>query len=66
MTNKHLEDQHPIEILKDVCKRMFPDREIDEPSFAEAKLALDATLVGLDPLGGPLQPEVFNESERKD
>lgn len=54
---KVLDDQHPIEILKDVARRMYPDHEIDERSFAEAKLALDATLEGMDPLGGPLQPE---------
>ena len=39
-----------------------------QPTFAEAKLALDATIEGLDPLGGPLQPEGdYHEPEgRKD
>jgi hypothetical protein len=48
---KHPDNQHPIDILMDVAQRMYPDRELDILSFAEAKLALDATMEGLDRVG---------------
>lgn len=57
---------NPVDALRDVATQMYPGYKVDEASFAEYKAALDATLEGLDPLGGPLQPEVSNEPERQD
>lgn len=56
---------HPVDVVKDVAAHVYPNNDLDEASFAEAKLALDATIEGLDPLGGPLQPEVYYEPKGK-
>lgn len=42
--------EHPIVILADMARYAHPGRELDIPSFMEAKLALDATMDGLDPV----------------